>query len=398
MRLLPLDPGGLLFALSLSLVPVPRGASAGDQPGQPGDIESRWLRNVRQMTSSEMGLVRSGEAYFSPDCRRISFQAWPEGQTDYQIYVMNLDGTGLEMVSTGQGATTCSFFHPSGQKLIFAANHHDLRPAEQFEECRPRGEPGGSGNPGGTSGSEGSASRPSARAGSMPATPSHGRHGHVWKYYPGMDIYEYTFGTRQLRRLTFAEGYDAECAYSPDGRYIVFSSCRDGDQEIYICDADGSNPRRVTHAAGRDGGPFFSPDGRRIVYRSDRHGDGNLQIFVNNVEGTAERALTDHETFHWSPYWHPSGKWIVFTHADFRSRPNFDLYLIRDDGSQVHRVTADPAFDGLPVFSPDGRYLMWTSTRQGLAAPQIFLAEFIGLTPDGELRAEIGGEARGADR
>jgi Tol biopolymer transport system component len=112
-----------------------------------------------------------------------------------------------------------------------------------------------------------------------------------------------------------------------------------------------------------------------------------LQVYVNNVAGNDERALTDNEMLNWCPYWHPSGKWLIFTRADFRGRPNFDLYLIRDDGSETHRVTTHAAFDGLPVFSPDGRYLMWTSKRNRLDSPQIFLAEFVGLTRNGELLA-----------
>lgn len=371
--------------LMISLVAAVRG-----QDSQPAHDESRWFRNVRQLTFAEMGLARSGEAYFSPDCKRISFQAYPTGKEDYQIYVMNLDGTGLKMVSTGIGATTCSFFHPSGKKLLFASNHEDLRepvaPTE-FEALRPRGGE----RPKGADQGDRSA-REGAQATSRPGDGSHAGHGgqpsHVWKYYPGMELYEYTFATGSLKRLTNHDSYDAECAYAPDGEHIVFCSLRDGHPVIYICDADGQNPRRVTHNDGRDGGPFFSPDGQRLVYRSDRIGEGNMQVFVNNVAGTAEKALTPADTFHWCPFWHPSGKWIIFTHANFRQDANFDLYLLRDDGSEMHRVTSDPAFDGLPTFSPDGRYLMWTSTRNGVSAPQIFIAEFTGLTPEGELRVQ----------
>jgi len=354
----------LLFAgLALWL---PLVASGQVQATRPADYESQWFRNVRQLTSKEMGLDRAGEGYFSPDMKRISFQAFPSGQSYYQIYIMNLDGTGLQMVSTGQGATTCSFFHPSGQKLIFASNHEDQRPPD--EDVAATSQPGGAAP----------ATQPARRR---------ARHDYAWHYFPGMEIYEYTFATGQLKRLTFSDGYDAECAYSPDGRLIVFSSLRDGQQHVYICDADGGNPRRVTSGAGQFGGPFFSPDGRRVVYRADRRGDGTMQVVVNDLESRAEQPLTDHETFNWSPYWHPSGKWVIFVHADFRVDRNFDLYVVRDDGSESYRVTSDPAFDGLPVFSPDGRYLMWTSKRNGLDSPQLFIAEFIGLNPQGDLLA-----------
>jgi TolB protein len=381
MKLLSCSSEVSLTIVGLALAAVP---AARAQQTRPAHDESRWFRNVRQLTKPEMGLARSGEAYFSPDLKRISFQAYPTGKEEYQIYVMNLDGTGLNMVSTGVGATTCSYFHPSNEKMLFASNHEDLREPVDFEARRPRGgEQAQEPEQAGQRPKEGQAAttQPAGEQG-------RGRGGYVWKYYPGMKIYEYTFATGALKRLTDSDAYDAEGSYSPDGKQIVFASLRAGNPQIYICDADGQNARRVTHNTGRDGGPFFSPDGKRIVYRGDRVGDGNLQVFVNNTEGTAEKALTPADTFHWCPFWHPSGKWIIYTHADFRGRPNFDLYVIRDDGSEQHRVTSFEGFDGLPVFSPDGRYLMWTSTRNGATAPQVFIADFLGLTPEGELKAE----------
>jgi TolB protein len=303
---------------------------------------------------------------------------------------MNLDGTGLKMVSTGMGGTTCSYFHPSGEKLIFASNHDDLRPPTKPGEVESRRPPAGAEAPGSGRGhpESGAGQPPTSRPAGDSGPPHGGRPSYTWKYYPGMELYEYTFATGTLKRLTYNDSYDAECAYSPDGKQIVFCSLRAGTPAIHICDADGQNPRRVTHNTGHDGGPFFSPDGQRLVYRSDREGQGNLQVFVNNLAGTAEQALTPADAFHWCPYWHPSGKWIIFTYANFRQDANFDVYLMRDDGSELHRVTSNPGFDGLPVFSPDGRHLMWTSARNGLSSPQVFIAEFLGLTPEGELRVQ----------
>lgn len=361
---------GACAAIAVSAMVV---ASTQAQPSSPSTDEARWFANVRQVTSAAMGLDKAGEAYFSADGKRICFQAVPKGKSEYQIYVMNADGSGLEMVSTGEGATTCAYFHPGGAKLLFASNHLDPRPVATPEDVRKAAEKAGFRN-------------------------------YSWSFFPGMDIFEYEFATRSLRRIVDTPGYDAEASYSPDGTKIVFTSMRDGDQEIYVADADGGNARRITRARGYDGGPFFSPDGRRIVYRSDRAGNGNLQIYVNNLEGTAETALTDDpNVLHWCPFWHPSGKWLIFTRAVHREdeRPNYDLYLLpvdekaglspdsvrtSADAARQVRVTTDPAFDGLPVFSPDATKLMWTSKRGGLDGAQVFVADFVGLSAAGEPR------------
>ncbi len=353
-----LRPAGLIAVFLLPCASAALAQTSQPASSTPAD-ESHWIRNIRQLTSTEMGLDKAGEAYFSADGRRICFQAYPAKKDDYQIYVMDIDGSNLKMVSTGTGATTCSYFHPDGSKLIFASNHLDQRPPVMPEEVK----------------------KALGRAGESK---------YNWPFFPGMDIFEYTFATGQLRRLTEAEGYDAECSYSPDGKRIVFCSFRDdNDAEIWTCDADGRDARRITRAKGYDGGPFFSPDGKRIVYRSDRRGtgDGTMQIFTNNLEGTDEKPLTDHEVLHWCPYWHPSGKWMIYTRGlhPKDGPPVYDLYMLRSDGSKQLQVTTNPGFDGLPVFSPDGRKLMWTSRRGGIQAAQVFIADFVGMTPEGEL-------------
>ncbi len=344
-------------AACLALWASPPALRAQESP-RPGDSdaaawqsrEAETIVNVRQLTSPAMGFGRAGEAYFSPDGRTIIFQAVPPGDVEYQIYTLSLDDAGnakpdsLVRVSSGGGACTCAYFRPDGKRIIYASSHLDPRLATT---PRPK---------------EDEAFR-TAR-------------GYRWDFNRWMDIFEADPDGSNRRRLTTAEGYDAECAYSPDGRLIVFASDRSGDVEIYIMRSDGSNARRITEAPGNDGGPFFAPDGRRVMYRSDRHGDGNLQIFTNNLEGTDEVRLTNNAYLNWCPFYHPSGAYVVFTRADHRGRPNYDLFLLRADGSGETRLTFHPRFDGLPVFSPDGNRLMWTSKRGPRDTSQIFLADF----------------------
>jgi len=331
------------------------------RPATPADPllapeESPCLANVRQLTSPAIGLQKAGEAYFAPDGRRIIFQAVPAGNVEYQIYTLDLKDEGiakpesLRMVSTGAGACTCSFFRPDGKRILFASSHLDPR---LQQSPRPK---------------EDEAYR--------------SERGYRWDFNEWMEIFEADPDGDHRTRLTDVRGYDAECAYSPDARQIVFASNRTGDVEVYLMNADGSSPLQITRAKGYDGGPFFSPDGTRIVYRSDRRGDGNMQIFTNNLAGTDEVRLTDNDVLNWCPFWHPSGRYVIFTEGRHNGPPRYDLYLLPVDPQKAlapdgrFRVTHHPRFDGLPVFSPDGRRVMWTSKRGPDDTSQVFLADF----------------------
>jgi Tol biopolymer transport system component len=201
-----------------------------------------------------------------------------------------------------------------------------------------------------------------------------------------MDLFECDLNGNQLRQLTTAKGYDAEGAYSPDGQQIAFCSDRDGDPDIYVMNSDGTNVRQLTNAPGYDGGPFISPDGRWVIFRSDRKKAEYLQIYVIGIDGQNETALTDTEGVNWGPYWHPKQPWIIWSGADHSNpsaRPNYDLWLARysvADGQfrlePAMRVTDFEGADVLPVFSPDGQRLMWTSTRTADRSSQLFIADF----------------------
>jgi Tol biopolymer transport system component len=347
--------------------------------------EAAMLSDVVQLTS---GFDRAGEAYFSPDMRWVIFQATPKGQRHYQMYVAPLRWERVEMqgpiyatplpmkrppgydrlaglgtpvrVSAEPSRNTCGYFSPDGRSLIFASTAGKEDPGEAESGYQRQG---GS---------------------------------YRWEYPKGMEIWR-ADGWREAvskadrgkadlspRRLTDNDAYDAEGAYAPDDKWIVFTSNRTGDLELYAMRPDGTGVTQLTHTPGYDGGAFFSPDGKRLVYRSDRKGNDLLQIFVADVDRDAsgnilglsnERQLTHDANVNWGPFWHPDGRHIIYA-TSAHGHQNYELYLMRDDGSAQRRVTHWTGFDGLPAFSPDGRWLMWSSKRGDDGTTQVFAARF----------------------
>ncbi|MBI4662529.1 MAG: M28 family peptidase [Verrucomicrobia bacterium] len=325
--------------------------------------EAQFLANTRQLIFEGR---RSGEGYFSPDGQSLIFQSEREpGNPFYQIYVLDLQTGDSHRVSPGLGKTTCAFFRPHTDEILFASTHHDPEAAAKQKaelEFRASGK----------------------------------QRRYAWDYDEQMDIYSTRRDGSQLRRLTEAFGYDAEGSYSPDGQTIVFTSIRDAyasekfspeDQqrlkndpsyfaEIYTMKSDGSGQRRLTFAPGYDGGPFFSPDGQRIIWRRF-NADGTLaDIYTMKPDGTDVRQLTDFGCMAWAPYCHPSGQYVIFTANKF-GFSNFELFVVDAAGEREPvRVTFTDGFDGLPVFSPGGRKLCWTSNRTGDSKAQLFLADW----------------------
>jgi Tol biopolymer transport system component len=324
-------------------------------------IEPKFLTSIRQVTS---GFVKAGEGYFSPDGKQIVYQAQPLDYPFYQIYMQPLAGATAgsirpKRISTGRGRTTCSNFSPDGQRILFASSHLDPKLDQTEAEERKQQEE-------------------DAKAGI--------RRRYKWDFDPYMDIFESNLEGKILRQLTNTPGYDAEGAYSKDGKLIAFCSDRDGDPDIYLMNSDGSNVRQLTNAPGYDGGPFISPDGKWVIFRSDRNKPDWLQIFVIGIDGRNETQLTDTQGVNWGPYWHPKRQLIIWSgadHSDPNARPNYDLWLahyqVQGDkfslGSPI-RVTDFAGADVLPVFSPDGKQLMWTSTRTDDHSSQLFIADF----------------------
>ena len=342
----------LRYALILAAVLSPSSLRA-DEPS-PVKQEAAHLGNIRLVPS---GMRRAGEGYFSPDGTQIVYKAYPDGYQFYQIFTQKLGENVPRLVSTGRGRTTCAYFSPDGKKLIFASAHTRPDLAQAENDARELEKQGG-------------------------------RRAYQWVFDEYSDIYEIDVDGGGLRALTDAPGYDAEGSYSSDGRQIVFTSNRDGDPDLYVMNADGSNVRQLTNAPGYDGGPFFSPDNKWVIFRSDRQKKDMLQLFAVSADGKHEVQLTDNlDTVNWGPYFHPGGKYIIWARADYSRGPqgaNFDLYtmdvtMTADSftGGEAQRVTFHEKADVLPVFSPDGTKLMWTSSRTEDGSSQLWIADWL---------------------
>jgi len=339
-----------------------RRESAAQSPAPTPNLERDFLGRVRRLTVEGR---RAGEGYWSPDGKRLVFQSERDPSNPfYQIYVLDFATGETKRISPGIGKTTCAFFRPGSDQILFASTHHDPKSKQlQDEELAFR-----------ASGKE---------------------RRYAWDYDTEMEIYAYAEKTGAMARLTNAKGYDAEASYSPDGRWIAFSSMRDAYNrtlspqeqkqletdpsyfgEIYIMKADGSGQHRLTTEPGYDGGPFFTHDGQRIVWRHFDEQGLIADIWTMKLDGTDRKQLTDFRSMSWAPYEHPSGEYFLFA-SNKLGFENFEVFMVDKAGAKEPvRVTYSDGFDGLPVPSPDGKQLAFTSSRSGGGAGQIFLAQW----------------------
>lgn len=403
---------GMLLACGASVQVQP--AARGDAHSPPVvtavDTERGYLKDPVQITFRDR-FAKAGESYFSPDGKWVIFQATDApkpGEEVGQFYAMYVakivwtDGrpTGLEkleLLNPVGSANTCGWFHPSEPgRVIFGSTL-----------TAPKAEA--------TSGYQRGTSR------------------YRWAFPDEMDV-----TTRVVRGVLAERGvdaatidslsetvpvftrerYDAECSFDPTGRFILYSHmepAKEGqkpDANIYVYDTKTEKHTALVVEPGYDGGPFFSPDGKSICYRSDRAGNDLLQIYVADLKFesdesgvqvpvgvTREFQLTENEHVNWAPYWHPSGKFLVYASSE-SGHSNYEVFAIAVDRDLMnaagagyyvkvpnlarHRITTAAGADLLPAFSADGKWMMWTSQRgpmiEGETKPssQLWIAEWTG--------------------
>ncbi len=324
--------------------------------------DEKHLKNIKQLTFGG----DNAEAYFSPNSKQLTFQSnnskW--GLSCDQIFLLDIqkqlrDSTAKPaLISTGKGRTTCSYFMPDGKKILYASTH--------------------------------------AVNDSCPPVP-HVKGKYIWAIYSSFDIYVADGKGKIVKQLTNTPGYDAEATVSPKGDKIVFTSTRSGDIELWVMDIDGKNPKQITSELGYDGGAFFSPDGKKIVFRASRPkteeevkeykellaqglvAPTNMELFVCDADGKNLQQVTKLGKANWAPFFHPSGKKIIFS-SNHHSQKGYDfqLYMINLDGTGLEQITTQSLFNAFPMFSPDGKKLIFSSNRNngGGRDTNLFLADW----------------------
>jgi Tol biopolymer transport system component/outer membrane protein assembly factor BamD (BamD/ComL family) len=174
------------------------------------------------------------------------------------------------------------------------------------------------------------------------------------------EIYVMNADGSGLVNLTNHDANDRKPSWSPDGTHIAFASDRNGAYGIYVMEADGGGVTRLTSNLADDDHPAWSPDGKHIAFTSDH--DGNWEIHVMNADGSGQTNLTNYDENDQNPSWSPDGRYIAFN--PLRDGDN-EIYVMNADGSGLVNLTNNPAHDWGPVWSPDGRHIVFTSDRDG---------------------------------
>lgn len=325
--------------------------------------EETHLKNIQQLTFGG----DNAEAYFSYDGKYLIFQKTyaKEGIPCDQIYIGKIPAKPGEkfipkLVSTGKGRTTCGYFMKDGKHVVYGSTHLGS------DDCPP-----------------------------VPDRTKYGNR-YIWPLYASMDIFMADTSGKIVKQLTDAPGYDAEATISPDGKLMVFTSVRDGDIELYVMDLKSGKTNRVTYDLGYDGGAWFSPDGKKLIWRASRPqtpeeikeykellAEGlvaptKMEVYTSDIDGKNIKKETSLGQANWAPSYMPDSKRIIFaSNHEYKRGFPFNLYILNTDGT-IEKVSRDKGFDAFPMFSYDGKKIVFCSNRNngGTRDTNIFIADW----------------------
>lgn len=374
----------LCIATSLLLAPASLAATAPDAPGQDsGDwrtAEAGILVDPVQLTFPER-FVKAGESYFSKDGSKVIFQAVeqpPAGEAPADFYAMFVADTVRDDDGRTRAIENVRRISPEGSANT-CGWFHPVDPnivvfGSTVEPPKDESAPGY----------------------------QRGTGRYRWQFPPEMRIVAVDLrkadGTVESLESVVGDGtsYVAEGSFSPDGRHLLYTSLEAGQGDIFVKDLATGRIVHLVAAPGYDGGPFFSPDGRRITYRSDRAGNNLLQVFVSElafdedggIVGVArEHQVTDDEHVNWCPFWHPDGRHLLYATSREGHR-NYEVFMVdaaadldatpptAKYGTGLRRITMAPGADVLPAFNADGTEVIWTSKRGESDTSQLWTAGF----------------------
>lgn len=326
--------------------------------------EEKHFKNIQQLTFSG----DNAEAYWSFDGKYIVFQHRnpKEGIQCDQIYygkVPTKPGEKFEpkLISGNKGRTTCAFFTKDGKHIIYASTY--------------------------------------LKADTCPPTPDRSKYGnkYIWPVYLDYDIFMADLNGKIVKRLTSTPGYDAEATLSPDGKKMIFTSMRDGDLDLYIMDLATQKVKQITHELGYDGGAWFSPNGKKIIWRASRPKTKEeideyksllkdnlvaplqMEVFTANIDGSDVKQVTNLGESNWAPNYLHDGRIIFCSNHEYPRGFPFNMYIMNADGSHIEKISHDNSFDAFPMFSPDGKKIVFCSTRNngGTRDINIFIADWV---------------------
>ncbi|MCP5328551.1 MAG: DPP IV N-terminal domain-containing protein [Steroidobacteraceae bacterium] len=307
---------------ALAPVVIPEGATISTRPNE---LPSWQIPNMKE----------AAEAYYGPDSLHLIAQVQTplamkgaRGMSGFLTQTFTDEGTDIVLVND-KGFDACSYFFPDGERLIWTSvRDHMSMPLGDWSD---------------------------------------------WRNYPkGAELYISDRQGGNIQRLTNNEYYEAEVTVSPDGKWIVFGRMIDGNMDLWVMNSDGTGEKQITFTEDeQEGAPYFLPDNETIMFRAwkaSRYDEKPtpMTIYTIKRDGTDLQPRTFTDDMNWAPYPAPDGRHFVFVRiVDGR---NWEVFLGDMEGGEPKRLTFDNGFDGFPSISPDGRKMVWTSSRSSADA------------------------------